>query len=75
MTDQEKVAMEDAGSCEQTRSGLCYRPNVDILEKDDELERVRGDLLERKTFDFLFERATIHRVHEPRRRTSNIIVP
>lgn len=45
------------------------------LEKDHELDRVRGDLLERKTFDFLFGKATVSRVHERRPRPSNIILP
>jgi HSP20 family protein len=43
MADQEKVVAEDTGQCEQTRCGPCYRPNVDILEKDDELI-VRADV-------------------------------
>jgi trigger factor len=45
------------------------------LEKDGELDRVRGDLVERKTFDFLLEKAVVNRVHAPRQRQSNIIVP
>ncbi len=61
--------------------GRAARPGVDPrqirrrLEKDDELEKVRGDLLERKTFDFLFEKVTVNRIHEPRPRRSNLIVP
>jgi len=34
---QTKNAVEQSGSAERTRSGCCYRPNVDILEQDDEL--------------------------------------
>jgi HSP20 family protein len=43
MADQEKAIAEPAGELEQTRCGPCYRPNVDILEKDDELI-VRADV-------------------------------
>ena len=43
MAEQEKVAAENAQQCEETRCGQCYRPNVDILEKDDELI-VRADV-------------------------------
>jgi trigger factor len=76
---QESIAVDEEEL--DAEIGRSAPPGVDPrqirrrLEKDDELERVRGDLLERKTFDFLFEKATIHRVHEPRRRPSNIIVP
>jgi trigger factor len=45
------------------------------LEKDEELERVRSRLLERKTFDLLLTKAVVNRVHQPRPRKSNIIVP
>jgi HSP20 family molecular chaperone IbpA len=34
---QENVTTESTRPCEETRSGPCYRPNVDILEKNDEL--------------------------------------
>jgi HSP20 family molecular chaperone IbpA len=32
-----KPPAEEVASAEHTRSGACYRPNVDILEKADEL--------------------------------------
>lgn len=32
-----KPAAEEAARAEHTRCGRCYRPNVDILERDDEL--------------------------------------
>jgi HSP20 family protein len=32
-----KTAAEQTASAERTRSGCCYRPNVDILEQNDEL--------------------------------------
>jgi HSP20 family protein len=32
-----KPAAEQAATADRTRSGCCYRPNVDILEKADEL--------------------------------------
>ena len=32
-----KTAAEDPTSVERTRSGCCYRPNVDILERDGDL--------------------------------------
>ena len=32
-----KPAAEQTATAERTRSGCCYRPNVDILERDDEL--------------------------------------
>jgi len=32
-----KPAADEADGSEHTRSGRCYRPNVDILEKDNEL--------------------------------------
>jgi HSP20 family protein len=37
MADQEKMVADTAQTCEATRSEECYRPNVDILERDDEL--------------------------------------
>jgi len=32
-----KTSAEQAAAAERTRSGCCYRPNVDILEEHDEL--------------------------------------
>ncbi len=32
-----KTAAEQVDSAERTRTGRCYRPNVDILEQADEL--------------------------------------
>ena len=32
-----KTTAEQTAAAERTRSGCCYRPNVDILEQDDEL--------------------------------------
>jgi len=32
-----KPTADETPSVEETRCGCCYRPNVDILEKDDEL--------------------------------------
>jgi HSP20 family protein len=32
-----KPTAEQTAAAERTRSGCCYRPNVDILERDDEL--------------------------------------
>lgn len=76
---QESIAVDeeelDAEIGQSAPPGVDPRQIRRRLEKDEELERVRGDLLERKTFDFLFERATVHRVYEPRKRPSNIIVP
>jgi trigger factor len=79
MARQESIAIED----EELDAEISHSapPGVDPrhirrrLQKDEELERVRGDLLERKTFDFLLEKATVHRVYEPRRRPPSIIVP
>jgi trigger factor len=79
MARQESIAVNDEElDAEISRSappGVDPRQIRRRLEKDEELERVRGDLLERKVFDFLFEKATVHRVYEPRRRSSSIIVP
>jgi HSP20 family protein len=38
-----KNAAEQTATAERTRSGCCYRPNVDILEQNDEL-LVRADV-------------------------------
>jgi trigger factor len=76
---QESIAVDEAEL--DAEIGRAASPGVDPrqirrrLEKDEELDRVRGDLLERKTFDFLFEKLTVNRAHEPRSRPSNIIVP
>jgi trigger factor len=79
MARQESIAVDDeeldAEISHSAPPGVDPRQIRRRLQKDEELERVRGDLLERKTFDFLFERATVHRVYEQRRRPSNIIVP
>lgn len=45
------------------------------LEKEGELDRVRDDLRERRILDFLLEHATVNRVHQPRSRPSNLILP
>jgi len=55
MADQKKVTTENTVQCEQTRCGPCYRPNVDILEKDDELvvlADVPGAVAEKIDVDF-----------------------
>jgi HSP20 family molecular chaperone IbpA len=64
-----KAAAHDATAAEHTRSGRCYRPNVDILEQADELlvladvPGAKGDGIEVK-----FEDGTlsIHAQVEPR---------
>jgi trigger factor len=45
------------------------------LEKDGDLERIRNELQERKIFGFLMEASKINRVHQPRARKSNLILP
>jgi HSP20 family molecular chaperone IbpA len=37
MIDREKTAAEESSTCEETRAERCYRPNVDIVEKENEL--------------------------------------
>jgi HSP20 family protein len=55
-----KTAAEQSNSAEQTRSGRCYRPNVDILEQADEL-LVLADVpgAKRDTIDVKFEDGTL----------------
>jgi HSP20 family protein len=55
-----KTAAEQADSVERTRSGRCYRPNVDILEQADEL-LVLADMPGAKgeTIDVKFEDGTL----------------
>ncbi|MBN1588641.1 MAG: Hsp20/alpha crystallin family protein [Pirellulales bacterium] len=72
MTDQEKVALENASPCEQTRSGPCYRPNVDILEKDDELivmADVPGAVAEKVDVDFADGVLSVHAPVDESRQT------
>jgi len=62
-------AEEEASGVEQTRSGRCYRPSVDILENEDELTvlaDVPGAAADR--IDVKFEEGTlaIHARVEPR---------
>jgi trigger factor len=45
------------------------------LEKDDELDRIQRELLDRKIFRFLMEVCTVHRIQQPRERKSNLILP
>ncbi len=45
------------------------------LEKEGDLDRVRDDLRERRILDFLLDHATVNRVHQPRPRPSNLILP
>jgi len=47
------------------------------LERDGELDRIRGDLRERKVLTLLTENSTIHRIHQPspRQPKSNLILP
>lgn len=65
-----KTAAEEAAAAEHTRSGRFYRPNVDILEREDELlvvADVPGAQGER--IDVKFEDGTLsmHAEVEPRR--------
>jgi HSP20 family protein len=55
-----KNAAEQTTTAERTRSGCCYRPNVDILEQNDEL-LVRADVPGAKidTIDVRFEDGTL----------------
>ena len=52
-----KPAAEETAVAERTRCGCCYRPNVDILEQDDELlvladvPGARGDAIDVKFED------------------------
>lgn len=55
MADQEKVTTSGGGELEQTRCGPCYRPNVDIVEREDELivlADVPGAIAEKVDVDF-----------------------
>ena len=65
-----KPATDEVVGAEHTRSGRCYRPNVDILEKDDEL-LVLADVPGAKAdqIDIKFEDGTlgIHADVGPRR--------
>jgi trigger factor len=65
----------DAEISRSARPGVDPRAIRRRLEKDHRLDRVRDELLERKTLDFLFEKVTINRAHEAPPRPSNIIVP
>ena len=63
LAEQEKVVVENSGECEQTRCGRCYRPNVDILEKDDALvvlADVPGAIAEKIDVDFADGVLTVH---------------
>ena len=64
-----KPTAQETASAERTRSGCCYRPNVDILEQDDEL-LVLADMPGAKsdTIDVNFEDGTleIHAAVTPR---------
>ncbi len=65
-----KTAVEESAAAERTRSGGCYRPDVDILEKGDELlvladvPGARGDAIDVHFEDGMLE---IHAPVEPRR--------
>jgi len=65
----DKVADDHSSGTEHTRGGCCYRPNVDILEKDDELV-VLADMPGTKgsKIDIRFDAGTldIHAEVEPR---------
>jgi trigger factor len=69
---EEELDAEIAGSAPQ---GVDPRAVRRKLEKDDDLDRIRNDLLERKVFAFILETATVHRIHQPRARKSNLILP
>ncbi|HLA86263.1 MAG TPA: Hsp20/alpha crystallin family protein [Thermoguttaceae bacterium] len=63
MADQENVVVENARGCEETRCGQCYRPNVDILEKPDELvvvADVPGAVTEKISVDFADGILSVH---------------
>jgi HSP20 family protein len=71
MTNEEFLAKTAAEqeSAERTRTGRCYRPNVDILEQEDELlvladvPGAKGDAIDVKFEDGTLE---IHAPVEPR---------
>jgi trigger factor len=75
----ESIQVGEEELLEEIRQSV--RPGVDPqvvrkkLEEEDELDQIRSRLLDRKTFDFLFSAAVIHRVHQPRPKKSNIILP
>ncbi len=63
MANQETVAMENTRPCEPARGGPCYRPNVDILEKDDALilrADVPGAVGEKINVDFADGVLSVH---------------
>jgi len=63
MLDQQKNVSEQSSSCEDTRSARCYRPNVDILEKENELYLVAdvpGALADKIDVDFADGVLTVH---------------
>jgi len=68
-TTATKPAADGADGPEHTRSGRCYRPNVDILEKDNELvvladvPGAKGDKINIKFEDGML---SIHAEVEPR---------
>ena len=78
---QQSLEVTEEGLMEQISQsappGIDPRIVRQKLERDGELERVRGELRERKVFDFLLEQATVQRIHQPRERrpASNIILP
>jgi len=64
-----KPAADGAGGPEYTRSGRCYRPNVDILEKDNELlvlADVPGAKGDKIAINFEDGTLSIHAEVEPR---------
>jgi trigger factor len=75
----ESIEVGEEELLEEIRQSV--RPGVDPLvvkkklEEEDELDQIRSRLLDRKTFDFLFGVAVIHRVHQPRPKKSNLILP
>ena len=68
MLDQQRTVSEQSPSCEETRSAQCYRPNVDILEKENELYLVAdvpGALADKIDVDFADGVLTVHAPVEP----------
>jgi HSP20 family protein len=72
-----KTTAEEAGIAERTRSGCCYRPNVDIVEQEDEL-LVLADVpgAKRDSIDVRFEDGMleIHAAVAPRHGNGRTLV-
>lgn len=76
---QESISVPDEELDEEIRGSAPAGVDPQVirkkLEKDDELGRIHQEMLERKIFQFLMNACTVHRIHQPRERKSNLILP